>query len=197
MQGGAKQHWAHHHFVWVPGSFCVSTWLICLPAYVLLICDGPKYHSWHASFNVFLQGCMHDRRVSKGALSGCCRRNITGYQCTRLLPVLDFMSWIFFLSSFSWLCCRQTPLLPAMCEAHMVKWNCCLREHASACPDFIRGIKEWDEKNQNKMMIAGPWLLSFSFSFFPAPHTLTPSSVLSRVEHQMTEKTLLLGCNGL
>lgn len=88
-----------------------------------------------------------------------------------------------------------SPPCHPMCEAHMVQSNCCLREHASACPDFIRGIKEWDgKKNQNKMMIAGPWLFSL---FFQHPLPFHPCSVLSRVEHQMTEKALLLGCNGL
>lgn len=127
------------------------------------------------------------------------KKNISGYQCAPTAAhsgfhVVYFLSLSFLLGVLPTDPSPSPPCHP-MCEAHMVQWNCCLREHASACPDFIRGIKEWDGgKNPNKMMIAGPWLFSL---FYPAPHTPPPCSVLSRVEHQMTEKALLLGRNGL
>lgn len=99
---------------------------------------------------------------------GHCRQNIMRYQCTPTAIHPRFNVMYFLRLSFLLAVLPTDPsLLPAchsMCEAHMEKWNCCLREHASACPDFIRRIKEWDEKKiKIKMMIARLWF----FSFFP------------------------------
>lgn len=75
--------------------------------------------------------------------------------CLTVLPI----------SPISWYCVSELrpgplsscPLVSPRgqtCEPHMVCRNCCLWEHACACPDFIRGIKERGGRNQNIMMIA-------------------------------------------
>lgn len=191
-------------FLWVSGSFI----------YILKISSKTRAIStvWPKDSvlrGVFLQMVTSWQKCRWRRMRACCRQNLMRYQCTEI-AVHSRSHVVHFLPPLRLLAMLPTDPSPpchSMCEAHMVKWNCCLREHASACPDFIRRIKERDEKkNQNKMMIAGLWLFFFSFFFFfptlypsylPPPPTSTPdSSGISRVEHQMTEKDLLLGCSG-
>lgn len=154
-------------FVWVPGSF----------VYLLIFQNGVECYLWQVC--VFCDGeCVTGTLLKRRIKRMLQTKHHGGISVPRLQPILDFMSCIFFLLSFLLAVLPTDPSPPChpMCEAHMVQWNCCLREHASACPDFIRGIKEWDgKKNQNKMMIAGPWLFSLFFFFLYAPHSTPPA----------------------
>ena len=114
----------------------------------------------------------------------------------------SFLDFIFFPSPLSWRRSRQTPLLPAIqCVRHI--W-CSKIAVCESMPLPVQtsseGLKNgMGGKNHNKIMTAGPWFLFPSLSLPKTPHaTPHPFAVfLSSVEHQMTEKPLLLGCNGL
>lgn len=94
------------------------------------------------------------------------KKQLTVYQ--RALT-LNFTPCVFFPSPFAWLCSRQTPLLPAIrcvrriwCSEIAVCESMPLPVQTSS-----EGLKNgMGEKNQNKMMIAGPWLFSTPSALF-------------------------------
>lgn len=158
-------------FVWVPGSFVYlhKCWYFRGGQVSPVTCFIRRVF--------FCNGKCMTGTLLKEEQADAADKTSRGIDVPRLQPILDFMSCIFLPLSFLLAVLPTDPSPPChpMCEAHMVQWNCCLREHASACPDFIRGIKEWDgKKNQNKMMIAGPWLSLFFFLFFRHPTLHSP-----------------------
>lgn len=148
------------HFVWVPASF----------VYLQIVCVAPCLIIHLGSGDVVIEavnlgyrgtGGMMDRcngvvggeRMNQGLSQACRSCENTPPHTQRLGPIPTSCVLRSFLSPLSWYCVSE--LLPGLlsscplvsprgqtCEPHMVCWNCCLWEHASACPDFIRGIKE-------------------------------------------------------
>lgn len=132
-QGGARQLAAHHHFVEVPGSFCArvpgsfvylrqASWYFWAP------CDAGGAFHVNASC---LAGARAEDRRSRG--SGV--PWLLGHAGFHFLPLASLPAA---------LPADPSPLCHPMCEAHMVQSNCCVWEHAPACPGFIRRIKEWN-----------------------------------------------------
>lgn len=108
-------------------------------------------------------GVVGGERMNRGLSQACRSCENTTPHTQRLGPIPTSCVLRSSLSPLSWYCVSgplsSRPLVSPRgqtCEPHMVCRNCCLWEHACACPDFIRGIKERGGRNQNIMMIAKP-----------------------------------------